>query len=63
MFGRAVLLFRTCLHPARPEMNINHLILQAIIMSFFQVSRKLISKYLKARAPYSNNELQSGLYL
>ena len=38
MFGRAVLLFRTCLHPARPEMNINHLILQAIIMSFFQVS-------------------------
>ena len=38
MFGRAVLLFRTCLHPARPEMNINNLILQAIIMSFFQVS-------------------------
>ena len=35
MFGRAVLLFRTCLHPARPEMNINNLILQAIIMSFF----------------------------
>ena len=64
MFGRAVLLFRTCLHPARPEMNINHLILQAIIMSFFQVSSgQLISKYLKARAPYSNNELQSGLYL
>ena len=64
MFGRAVLLFRTCLHPARPEMNINHSILQAIIMSFFQVSSgQLISKYLKARAPYSNNELQSGLYL
>ena len=38
MFGRAVLLFRTCLHPARPEMNIDYLILQAIIMSFFQVS-------------------------
>ena len=38
MFGRAVLLFRTCLHPARPEMNINYMILQAVIMSFFQVS-------------------------
>ena len=38
MFGRAVLLFRTCLHPARPEMNIDYLILQAFIMSFFQVS-------------------------
>ena len=64
MFGRAVLLFRTCLHPARPEMNINYLILQAIIMSFFQVSSgQLISKHLKARAAYSNNELQSGLYL